>query len=110
MLPSGEINPGEMTSFNHFALGSVGSWMHCTLLGLRPLEPGWSIFAVEPVPGGGLEWAEGSYVSGYGLSQVRWKIRRDAETAPNAKRSEVFWIRVEVPPNAEARVTLPSGG
>ena len=28
MLPDGSINPGEMTSFNHYAFGSVADWMH----------------------------------------------------------------------------------
>jgi alpha-L-rhamnosidase len=28
MLPDGSINPGEMTSFNHYALGAVADWMN----------------------------------------------------------------------------------
>ena len=28
MLPDGTINPGEMTSFNHYALGAVADWLH----------------------------------------------------------------------------------
>ena len=28
MLPDGSINPGQMTSFNHYALGAVADWMH----------------------------------------------------------------------------------
>ena len=28
MLPDGTINPGQMTSFNHYALGAVADWMH----------------------------------------------------------------------------------
>ncbi|MEP6479855.1 MAG: family 78 glycoside hydrolase catalytic domain, partial [Rhodoglobus sp.] len=27
MMPDGSINPGEMTSFNHYALGAVADWM-----------------------------------------------------------------------------------
>ncbi|KAF2169510.1 glycoside hydrolase family 78 protein [Zasmidium cellare ATCC 36951] len=97
MLPSGQGNPGEMTSFNHYALGSVGSWMHRNIIGLSPLEPGWSKFAVQPIPGGGLDWAEGSYLSAYGTCRVRWEIRR----------ARTFWMRVEIPPNTTAEVTLP---
>ena len=41
MLPDGSINPGEMTSFNHYALGSVADWMHRTIGGLSPAEPGY---------------------------------------------------------------------
>ena len=40
MLPDGSINPGEMTSFNHYALGAVADWMHRTVAGLAPAGPG----------------------------------------------------------------------
>lgn len=26
--PDGSVNPGEMTSFNHYGLGSVADWLH----------------------------------------------------------------------------------
>ena len=42
MLPDGSINPGEMTSFNHYALGAVADWMHRCIGGIAPLEPGYS--------------------------------------------------------------------
>ena len=35
MLPDGTINPGEMTSFNHYALGAVADWLHRTVGGPR---------------------------------------------------------------------------
>jgi alpha-L-rhamnosidase len=39
MLPDGSINPGEMTSFNHYALGAVADWLHRTVAGLAPAAP-----------------------------------------------------------------------
>ncbi len=36
MLPDGKVNPGEMTSFNHYALGAVADWLHRTAAGLAP--------------------------------------------------------------------------
>jgi alpha-L-rhamnosidase len=36
MLPDGSINPGEMTSFNHYALGAVADFLHRTVAGLAP--------------------------------------------------------------------------
>src|SRR5690606_30413886 len=36
MLPDGSINPGEMTSFNHYALGAVADWIYQVVLGIRP--------------------------------------------------------------------------
>ena len=42
MLPDGTINPGQMTSFNHYALGAVAYWMYQIIGGIAPLEPGYS--------------------------------------------------------------------
>ncbi|WP_167132583.1 alpha-L-rhamnosidase [Paramicrobacterium chengjingii] len=73
MLPEGRINPGEMTSFNHYALGAVADWMHRTLGGLAPLEPGYRRLLIHPRPGGGLDWAESSLETPFGLASVRWE-------------------------------------
>ena len=48
MLPDRSINPGEMTSFNHYALGAVADWMHRTIEGLGPLEPGYRSILIAP--------------------------------------------------------------
>jgi len=101
MLPDGSINPGEMTSFNHYAFGAVAGWMHSVIAGLSPLEKGWRSFKVEPIPGGALKFAEGKYLSGYGACFVRWEIREDDES------KEIFSIRVKVPPNTTAQLKLP---
>ena len=39
LLPDGTVNPGEMTSFNHYALGAVADWLHRTVAGLAPDAP-----------------------------------------------------------------------
>jgi alpha-L-rhamnosidase len=101
MLPDGSINPGEMTSFNHYALGAVAGWMHGVTLGLSIVEAGWKVFRVAPVPGAALKWAEGTYLSGYGECAVRWEIRG----REGAEKS--FWMRIKVPPNTTAQVQLP---
>ncbi|KAH8724381.1 bacterial alpha-L-rhamnosidase domain protein [Phaeosphaeriaceae sp. PMI808] len=98
MLPDGSVNPGDMTSFNHYALGAVASWMYNVILGVKAAEPGWRAFHIEPIPGGGLRWAEGSYLSAYGNITVRWEIKDN---------NKLFWIRVLVPPNTTAKVRLP---
>ncbi|MGN6672952.1 MAG: family 78 glycoside hydrolase catalytic domain, partial [Thermomicrobiales bacterium] len=51
MLPDGSINPGEMTSFNHYALGAVADWLHRTVGGLAPAEPGYRRIEIRPQPG-----------------------------------------------------------
>ncbi|TCK64313.1 family 78 glycoside hydrolase catalytic domain [Curtobacterium sp. PhB136] len=74
MLPDGTINPGEMTSFNHYALGAVADWMHRVVGGLAPLEPGYASVLIAPQPGGGLTWASTSLESVRGRIAVRWEV------------------------------------
>ena len=98
MLPDGSINPGEMTSFNHYALGSVVNWLHEYVSGISPLSPGWKEILVRPVPGGDLRHAKVSHHSPYGLIECEWKIEEDDKT---------FVLQVTVPPNSRARIVLP---
>jgi alpha-L-rhamnosidase len=98
MLPDGSINPGEMTSFNHYTLGAVGDWMHSTIAGLTSLEPGWRKFRVAPIPGGDLTHASARFLSPYGLITVKWTIA-----------GTQFILAVAVPPNTKAEVLLPGG-
>ena len=72
MLPDGRINPGEMTSFNHYALGAVADWMHRTVGGLAPLSPGYGRVLVAPRPGGGLSWARTRLDTRHGEVAVEW--------------------------------------
>ncbi|MEV4951244.1 glycoside hydrolase family 78 protein [Paenarthrobacter nitroguajacolicus] len=96
MLPDGSINPGEMTSFNHYALGAVADWMHRVVAGLAPLEPGYRKILVKPQPGGGLSWASARHETPYGTASVQWRIDDGDLTAV-----------VEIPTGITARVELP---
>jgi len=96
MLPDGSINPGEMTSFNHYALGAVADWMHRTIGGIAPLEPGYAKVLVAPRPGGGLTWARSGLDSPNGRIEVAWAAIDD--------RIE---IDVTVPDGVTATVRLP---
>ncbi|KAJ5338260.1 hypothetical protein N7452_004988 [Penicillium brevicompactum] len=98
MLPDGSINPGEMTSFNHYALGSIINWLHKTVAGVSPLEPGWRHILVQPMPGGTVTSAEAIYETSYGRLECRWEV----------KDGSAFHLEVIIPPNSKARVILPS--
>ena len=50
MLPDGSINPGDMTSFNHYALGAVADFLHRSVAGLSSDAPGWEVRAVRAAP------------------------------------------------------------
>jgi alpha-L-rhamnosidase len=99
MLPDGTINPGEMTSFNHYALGAVADWLHRTVGGISPLAPGYSKVQIAPVPGGGIDWAKTSLKTPHGTVRVEWKHDDGA-----------FRLEATVPGGVEADVVLPGGG
>ena len=96
LRPDGSINPNQMTSFNHYALGAVADWLHRTVGGLAPASPGYRHLDIRPQPGGGLTHARARHITPYGLAESGWTIE--------AGQIEVV---VVVPPNAEANVTLP---
>ncbi|KAH9212908.1 bacterial alpha-L-rhamnosidase-domain-containing protein [Leptodontidium sp. 2 PMI_412] len=79
MLPDGTINPDQMTSFNHYALGSVCAFLHNTV-------------------GGTIRHASTSFDSPYGLYAVSWKTE-----------GSQMVTEVTVPPNGSAKVILPGG-
>lgn len=102
MLPNGSINPGQMTSFNHYALGSVVNWLHETVGGLRPLEAGWKTALVCPQPGGSLTSAAVSYESVYGQWSCHWELVQDRV----ADEATTLCLKLVVPPNCRAVVRV----
>ena len=77
MLPDGTINPGEMTSFNHYALGAVADWMHRTIGGVAPLEPGYARVLIAPRVREGISWCNTSLDTAHGRVEVRWHLDDD---------------------------------
>ena len=96
MLPDGSINPGDMTSFNHYALGAVADWMHRTVAGLAPAAPGYRTIRVVPHPGGGLTHAAVAHETPYGRAEVTWTRIEDE-----------LQVTLFVPAGATAVVDLP---
>jgi alpha-L-rhamnosidase len=97
MLPDGTINPGEMTSFNHYALGAVADWMHRTIAGIAPAGPGYSEVLVAPQPGGGLTWAKGTLDTPHGTVSTDWSL----------DDAGALTLTVTVPEGTAATVRLP---
>ncbi|MDO4243097.1 MAG: family 78 glycoside hydrolase catalytic domain [Actinomyces sp.] len=97
MLPDGSVNPGGMTSFNHYALGAVSAWLERTVGGLTPAEPGYDLIEVAPRPGGGLRSAESVHRTPHGWAASSWSL-------DDAGRLD---LEVVVPVGAHARVVLP---
>jgi alpha-L-rhamnosidase len=94
--PDGSINPGEMTSFNHYALGAVADWMHRVVAGISPASAGYREILVKPQPGGGLTSASARHLTPYGELSISWVLDTDGLT-----------VDLVVPTGSTARVELP---
>ncbi|MGW7687078.1 family 78 glycoside hydrolase catalytic domain [Kribbella sp. NPDC054772] len=96
MLPDGTINPGEMTSFNHYALGAVADWMHRRVAGLAAAEPAYRMIDVRPLVTGHLTSASAKHLTPYGEAAVAW-TRSDGQVT----------LTVTVPVGSRAKVDVP---
>ena len=96
MLPDGTINPGEMTSFNHYALGAVADWMHRRVAGLAAAAPGYRRITIKPVPHAALTHATARHRTPYGEASVAWKREHGR-----------FTLAATIPAGTRATVHLP---
>lgn len=89
----------QMNSFNQYAIGSVGEWMHSTIVGINydSQQPGYRHVVIKPKPGGTLTWAKGSYKAITGKVEVAWK-----------KEEGRLWVGVTIPANTSATLILPA--
>lgn len=96
---NGDGTYGINGSLNHYGLGAVGAWLYEDVLGIRQDEnhPGFKHFHLEPIVGGGLSYAKGSYESVYGTIVSEW----------NVEGNELVFHFV-IPANTSATVSLPS--
>ena len=98
MLPDGTINSGEMTSFNHYALGAVADWLYKVVAGIQPGAPGYDEIRLVPTPGPGLDWAKGALETRQGRVECGWRRTEDG-----------YVVDVVVPEDAKAELVLPDG-
>ena len=98
MLPDGSINPGDMTSFNHYALGAVADWLYKIVAGIQPATPGYDTIRLTPTPGLGLDWANGAIDTRHGRIECGWRRTTDGYT-----------IDVVIPNATSAELQLPDG-
>ncbi len=98
LRPDGAINDASMTSFNHYALGSVLDWMHTTIAGIAPAAPGFRRIRFAPRPGGTLTSASARHRTPYGEASIAW-----------VDSDHGLHVDVRVPVGTEAEVALPDG-
>ncbi|HWU08902.1 MAG TPA: family 78 glycoside hydrolase catalytic domain [Streptomyces sp.] len=94
--PDGTRHPSDMTSCNHYALGAFTVWLHRTVGGLTPTEPGYRRMRIAPCPGPGLARASLRHLTDHGEIDVSWRVTGIDMT-----------IEVTVPSGTETTVVLP---
>ncbi|WP_051393392.1 alpha-L-rhamnosidase [Glycomyces arizonensis] len=97
--PDGTMHPAAMTSFNHYALGAAVDWLHRTVGGLSPIEPGYRRMRIAPKPGGDLTSADLRLCTVHGDVRVSWRLDGGQVS-----------IEATVPEGTEAVVELPLNG
>ena len=107
MLPDGSVNPGQMTSFNHYAFGAVADWMHRVIGGIAPLAPGYREVLIAPQPGGGLTDVATSLETPRGLVSVHWSI---ADDRLHVEAEVPVGVRAIVRLPGQPDITIPNGG
>ena len=101
LRPDGTVYPGDMTSFNHYALGAVADWLHRVVAGIEAMEPGWRRIRFAPQPGGSLTSAAARHLTPYGVASIRWVL--------DADRLRVH-VRVPVGAGADGRAAGAANG
>ncbi len=96
--PDSSFQTPGMNSFNHYSYGAIGDWMYRDITGLDTYDEGagYKKIIVRPHPGGHLDYARASLVTGYGKISVSWKIAAGK-----------FLMDVEIPANTSANIYLP---
>jgi len=96
LQPDGNFASAGMNSFNHYAYGSIGSWMYQKLGGLQIIEPGYKKSRIAPMPIAGITHVKTGVNTMYGKLSCEWNIE-------NGKIN----IEITVPANTSAVVKLP---
>ena len=89
----------EMNSRNHYAYGTIGQWFYTHLGGINvdDTKPGFKNTIIQPRPVGNLTWAISRFETLYGFVSTQWE-----------KKDNTLQVTVTVPPNATAKVILPT--
>jgi alpha-L-rhamnosidase len=89
-------DPG-MNSFNHYAYGAIGDWMYRISAGIEAGAPGYKQIIIHPYISQKLEYTKASFESSYGKIASGWE----------RKEGKIF-ISIELPPNTNTTIVLPS--
>ena len=86
----------DMNSFNHYSYGSAGAYLYSSVLGIQPLEAGYTKALIAPKVDASLTHVSGSYDSVNGKIESAWALQEDGTYA----------YTVRIPANMTAKIEL----
>lgn len=96
VLPNGDFDESGMNSLNHYAYGSIGSWLYEKVAGIRSEEPGYKKIRIQPTLTKGMTEISAAYESVYGTIKSAWCCRDGKIT-----------VDIQIPANTTAVICLP---
>jgi alpha-L-rhamnosidase len=85
-------------SLNHYSKGTVATFLHRYVAGLRPVTPGYRHFEVRPRPGGGITSASSCHAGPFGPIKIAWRSTGGS-----------MELDLLVPGGSKATVVIPGG-
>jgi len=107
VTPEGEVT---QSSFNHYALGSVGDWIYRNIGGIRAASPGYRRIVFSPDVHCGLEWAECRLVTPYGEVSCSWRLEAVASGGGKGEGTAARGVALEITVPAQVSAALNVGG
>ena len=101
VLPDGSVSGTGMNSLNHYAYGSIASFLYRYAAGINPVEdaPGFRKAVLAPRPDYRLSFVTGELRTPAGTYRSGWELQEDG----------TLRLRFTVPFGASAKLVLPGG-
>ncbi|KAL4866142.1 hypothetical protein BDV12DRAFT_210678 [Aspergillus spectabilis] len=104
ILPDGGVNPGDMTSFNHYAFGAIARFMIERVARLSRASPGWRNVRIKPgVLGGSFRNARAEHVCSFGVVGCEWVV----EECEGDEEKDRITLKMTVPYGTTCEVIFP---
>lgn len=96
VLENGDFDESGMNSLNHYAYGSIGSWLYEKAAGIRCMEPGYKKIRIQPMLTKGMTKVSAEFESVYGTVKSAWSCKDGR-----------ICVDIRIPANTTAVLCLP---